>query len=433
MTGNRKRLSRWIVVASCLAIAGALPAGAQAGSVPVNDSFASARVINPASLPYSDSVGASGAGSEPNEPSTPCNAPNNGSMWWRFTPTANGVYRADTIGSSFNSLLDVYRGTTLTGLSSVECNDDIDANNPDLLVSRIAFKATAGQSYYLRVAASGSFGQTATMHLSKVTPPANDSFAKATTIRSLPFDANAWNINATSQPTEPRPGACNHERATRWYKYTPPVDQVIWANTFLATDFDTVLAVYKGSTIGTATLIACNDDQWASGEMTDSSGVTFKALAGVTYRFQVGGYDGESGDVGELPFHVRTVTPASNDDLANAKVFSGLPYTAPFNLRRATLQATEPCGFAAIVNTQWWKFTAASTGEVHAVPDHSVTARVGVYEVIGAGFAGLDLIACGTGGVGFTPESGKTYAIQISGDNGVADSDTWTIDFGPLF
>jgi len=57
-------------------------------------------------------------------------------------------------------------------------------------------------------------------------------------------------------------------------------------------NFDTVLAVYTGSSVSGLAMITCNDDI-ASGNL--QSQVTFTATAGTTYRIQVGGFSSTSG------------------------------------------------------------------------------------------------------------------------------------------
>jgi hypothetical protein len=341
----------------------------------------------------------------------------------------SGTYRVDTIGSSYDTNVDVYVGTTLAGLDEVDCNDDIDANNDDLLDSRIAFRATGGVRYYFRVSSRGN-GQAGPVSLAvrSVQPPGNDQYKNATSIFSLPFDANADNTNATSQSNEPREGTCNFARATRWYKYTPAVDTVVWANTFLPVDFDSTLAVYTGKKIGNASLVICNDDQWGNGADLYASGVTFMAHAGTTYRFQVAGYDGQSGQQKELPFHVRAVTPEVNDAFANAMNAGSLPFDDVVNLRRTTRESSEPhpsCITEGPYNTAWYKHTAgAEAGLQGRVFNDSGDASVAVYQATGAGFAGLSFIGCGSQ-VDFAPVSGQTYYFQIVMPNG----ETNPVDF----
>ena len=397
---------------------------------PSNDNFANAKVIAPGSLPYSDSMDPSGATLEGSEVDGDCN-PSHATVWYRFTPSKTGVYRVDTIGSNYDTLLDVFKGTALPG-TFVDCNSDIDFSNPDLRVSRLAFRGVAGQRYDIRIGTTAaSAGSAVVLHLRKVTPPSNDAYANATNIPSLPFDANADNVNATSQTNEPRDGDCSVARATRWYKFTPATDQLVWANTFVTTDNDTVLGVYTGSKIATASQVICNDDQWvASGKIYDS-GVTFKALAGVTYHFQVGGYDAESGENGELPFHVRRVTAETNDDFASAMVVPSIPFGDTTNMRRTSRQPGEPSScFTGMGNSAWYKYTAPATDalEANTHADTDVIAQVAVYT--GTTLGGLVLVGCGST-VDFVPAMGTTYVFQVGTDNAVTAPVTFNLILDP--
>ena len=125
----------------------------------------------------------------------------------------------------------------------------------------------------------------------------NDNFADAAVISSLPFTSQQSTAGATLESGEPtNPSGCITffpavKGATVWYRYTPPVLANITADTF-GSSFDTVLAVYTGDAVNALTVVACNDD---SG--TVQSQVNFTAQAGTTYHFQVGGWNGRSGNL----------------------------------------------------------------------------------------------------------------------------------------
>jgi hypothetical protein len=61
----------------------------------------------------------------------------------------------------------------------------------------------------------------------------------------------------------------------------------------MGSSFDTLLAVYTGSTVSALTRIASDDD--SGGSLT--SRVSFSAVAGTTYRIAVDGYGAASGSV----------------------------------------------------------------------------------------------------------------------------------------
>ncbi len=66
----------------------------------------------------------------------------------------------DTVGSAFNTLLAVYTGGSVSGLTTIASNDDIDTSN---LRSRVSFTPAAGTTY--QIAVDGSGGQTGNVAL----------------------------------------------------------------------------------------------------------------------------------------------------------------------------------------------------------------------------------------------------------------------------
>jgi hypothetical protein len=85
---------------------------------------------------------------------------------------------------------------------------------------------------------------------------------------------------------------------TVWYQYNPASSTILRADT-IGSDFDTLVAVWTGSALGSLTEIACDDD---SGPGLQSD-LGFQATGGTTYLFQVGGYNG---DAGNLTLHLST-------------------------------------------------------------------------------------------------------------------------------
>jgi hypothetical protein len=82
------------------------------------------------------------------------------SVWWRWVPAVSGVVSFDTHGSNFNTVLAVYGGTTLSGLSQVAANDN-DGSTGN--TSGVAFTALAGKEYLIAV--DGYNGATGTISL----------------------------------------------------------------------------------------------------------------------------------------------------------------------------------------------------------------------------------------------------------------------------
>jgi thiol-disulfide isomerase/thioredoxin len=91
------------------------------------------------------------------------------SVWWSWTAPTNNVATISTAGSSFDTVLAVYTGSSLLSLIEVASNDD----DPELevLTSKVAFNAVAGQTY--QIAVDGFYGDwgSITLQLQLGPPP----------------------------------------------------------------------------------------------------------------------------------------------------------------------------------------------------------------------------------------------------------------------
>jgi Ca2+-binding RTX toxin-like protein len=130
-----------------------LPSPAEAAPPP-NDSFAGRKVV--AALPYEDTQNTSEATVEPGEP-TSCTEETKHSVWYEFTPPADGVFAADTLGSDFDTVVAVYTGTSLADLHLVACDDDTLFSTE----ARVVFSAAASTTYYIQV--TGYFDDAGTL------------------------------------------------------------------------------------------------------------------------------------------------------------------------------------------------------------------------------------------------------------------------------
>src|SRR5690606_1919264 len=223
--------------------------------------------------------------------------------WWRSTPAPSGPITIDTKGSGFNTVLAVYTGRSVSGLSLVSWNDDA----PDLgRRSRVTFNGVAGTQYQIAVA--GGYGNNSgriRMTLRgggryDTTPrPENDNFANRIMIPphgaiNGPRVVIANNTNATAEPGEPlhlnRPVATN----SVWWRYTPATSGPITIDT-KGSGFNTVLAVYTGGSVSGLSLVSWNDD---APDLGRRSRVTFHGVAGTQYQIAVaGGYGNNSGRI----------------------------------------------------------------------------------------------------------------------------------------
>lgn len=109
------------------------------------------------------------------------------------------------------------------------------------------------------------------------------------------------NFGASLEPGEPTYGGRMHK--TIWQSFKLPKNARVVINTF-GTGFDTVLAVYTGTSVSKLKLITANDNYAITGTPYTSPGfaarqslVQFNATANVRYYVQIGSRTGSEGDI----------------------------------------------------------------------------------------------------------------------------------------
>src|SRR4051812_30991804 len=147
--------------------------------------------------------------------------------------------------------------------------------------------------------------------------PANDQFAQARAIASLPATFTVDTSSATHQANEPQPSGCSSNK-TVWYHYKATASGRLDIDT-TGSNFPTVVGVYTGSKLAFLQLVACTSAVHGSAADT-----LIDAVAGTTYQIQVGGV---SDATGTLKVRVRLPQQPANDARANATSIGALPYT----------------------------------------------------------------------------------------------------------
>ena len=120
--------------------------------------------------------------------------------------------------------------------------------------------------------------------------PANDQFTNAISIGGFVGSVNGTTTDATSEAGEPNHFPSTVTGRSAWYSWVAPVDGTVTFDTQGST-FDTILAVYTGSSVSALNLIQSDDD---SGFGLESQ-VVFFGVAGTTYRIAVDGYNYSDG------------------------------------------------------------------------------------------------------------------------------------------
>ncbi|MGI8758064.1 MAG: hypothetical protein ACR2K0_02030, partial [Acidimicrobiales bacterium] len=175
------------------------PSAVGPAAAPANDAFAGGQVISGAS----GSVAGSNveATKEPGEPDHAGN-PGGASVWYRWTAPATGSARFDTAGSSFDTTLAVYTGSSVSTLAPLASNDNASGD----FTSALNFPATAGAEY--RIAVDGFSGATGSVVLNWSQP---EPAPPATITVTSPNGGEVWAPGSTRTVTwtytEPVPPA----------------------------------------------------------------------------------------------------------------------------------------------------------------------------------------------------------------------------------
>ncbi len=220
------------------------------------------------------------------------------SIWFRWEPRQSGKAEITTLGSNFDTCVDVYSKTSgsIKGLGAPVVGNDNDSEL-GVKTSKVSFQVEEGKSYLIAV--DGKNGETGTVGIQCNIAAANDDFASAMGLSGANVGAEWNNAGSTSEMNEPLHAENNPTRSV-WFAWTAPQSGIFTVETF-GSKVDTLLGVYTGETLAALTPLAGNDD---NGKVAPSqpakdldlwSTVTIRATAGTTYKIAVDGYRGEQG------------------------------------------------------------------------------------------------------------------------------------------
>jgi hypothetical protein len=120
--------------------------------------------------------------------------------------------------------------------------------------------------------------------------PANDDFADGQMISGQTASVDGTNVWATRESGDPPSVSYRSTSHTVWYRWTAPFSGPAWVDT-CTSDYDTLLGVFAGSTLGSLTELAGSDDECGY----RASRVRFNATKNTTYHILVDGYSGDHG------------------------------------------------------------------------------------------------------------------------------------------
>ena len=350
------------------------------------------------------------------------------SVWWTWTAPRSGSVTISLAGSSFDTVLGVYTGTTISTLTEAATNDDIEAAN----TSKVTFNATAGTAYQICVDGYGDAQGNIQMSILQAgaSAPQNDQFANRQSIVGETASATGSNFDASAEAGEPT----HYDQTARksvWWTWTAPANGRVTINT-VGSVFDTLLAVYTGQSLGTLASVA-SDDQSGS---NNTSQVVFQAVTGTTYQIAV---DGSGGAGGAISLNIsldKNIAPANDNFASRIDLGSATSVTTNATSAAATSEVSEPqhAGYLA-ARSIWWKWTAPSTGLVSiSTAGSGFDTLLGVYR--GSSLFNLLSVASNddagggnTSRVEFEAQAGVTYQIAVDGFDGAGGAVTLSVAF----
>ncbi|HET6998890.1 MAG TPA: hypothetical protein VFI03_09890 [Solirubrobacterales bacterium] len=222
------------------------------------------------------------------------------SVWFKWTAPRSGEVSVDTCDSSFDTLLAVYTGAALGGLTPVGSNDD--GSGKCAPQSKLTFEAVENAVYRIAVDGKGGSQGPIWMHLNG--RPENDQLD---TPAFLPSSSGWWGsgstLLATKQSGEPD-HAGDPGGHSVWFAWSPARSETVELDVCART-FAPVVAIYAGFDFGNFTPVETADA--GTGECDEGKSVRFLALSTTTYRIAI---DGVGGDAGHFELHSRPLASA---------------------------------------------------------------------------------------------------------------------------
>ena len=236
-------------------------------------------------------------------------------------------------------------------------------------------------------------------------PPANDNFADAEVITTLPFSATVDITEAGIEPDEFH--ICPDMDSTVWYSFTPTQNIAVRADT-IGSSIAAKINLYLASGPGLADLtgLSCS---------ISNGSANFYMEAGKTYYLHVG--SATFGQTGTIQVNLEQIFPPTNDNFADAEAIGSLPFTATADVTNATNEQDERQSCYLMDRTVWYSFTPTETMAVQVdISGSPVSANVNIYLSSGPGISGLGFALGCTGNnndsFNFYAEAGKTYYLQ---------------------
>ena len=267
--------------------------------------------------------------------------------------------------------------------------------------------------------------------------PANDDFANAEVLSGLSASTTGTNVDATSEPGEPNHAVVGSGHSV-WWTWTAPSDGDFTVDTCGSALFNTVLAVYTGSSVAALTEDASNDyafDNCGVAGAAATSKLSFEADSGQVYKIAVDGVGNEvSGETGGIALALYKSPEPANDDFADAAALPVNEFGNTWLVGRTNAGASKEVGEPNHAGdpggrSVWWSLTASHSGVVYlssACFQGDLDTLLAIYT--GSSVNSLTPVAsnddsCAEGSaVSFRANAGQTYHIAVDGAGGAIGS-----------
>jgi Lysyl oxidase len=195
-------------------------------------------------------------------------------VWFRWIAPVSGNVVMTTEGSTFDTLLAVYRGTNHVNLTSVATGN----NDGERWTSRLSFNASSNTAYQIVVAGLADAPGAVALH---VNPGRNDAFSERAPLDGPAGSIAGLNTSATRESGEPNHAGTSGTNSV-WFTWQSPTNGLVQFDT-AGSNFDTLLALYTGDRLQNLVAVAADND---SGPARTSK-LTFPAETGVTYQIAI--------------------------------------------------------------------------------------------------------------------------------------------------
>ena len=361
---------------------------------PANDFFANRAALRGTNLTIS---GVSfGASHEPGEPNH-AGVSGTGSEWCYWQAPTTGCLRLSGL-SGFSPIWAVYRGDTLTNLTSIAA----------AVGQTLKLRVERGLTYQIAVDSVSWPSARSSWSLAFAPGPDNDDFANAAPLTENSTSASVAMANATMEMGEPLL-ATNALLGSVWYSWAAPATGM--ATVTNSAGSHGFIGIFTGNELTNLTWVVSS----ASG------GAQFKAEAGISYRIVLQSVDMSSNTVA---LSLSFVAGPPNDDFSNRTALIGWPLTGAGTLTATTREPGEPLhGTSGDGQSVWYSLTAPSDGWVRVNASADGWAPT-LAAYTGTSLTNLSLRQQGQGALFFVAQAEEVLQLAVASDSGLGGAFT---------